>query len=263
MKTIAFTKAWKGGIFADAAIRSIYEHVDKVVIVESDYSWLHMYYNGRFSDSMDHYNNEKVIIYNQPYFSQIGQYDNGVKWVINDYNPDKILFFDLDEVWEKEDLDELFNRSELVKEASVIKCNFYNYIKSPLYRINPYPGIGTPVLVRKEAFGKDWGVRFCNTPLEHKVTFDDLLFHHFTYVCDDESDVFQKIIHTFSQERQHKCVDLVDWAVYKWGELPRSKNLFTVNGKEHYWPGVDVIKWDELPFHVREDEQIKSRWKDE
>jgi len=257
MKPVALYKTWRGNEFAKESIESIYNHVDKIVFLHSEVSW-----NGeKINDVFDIVHKWKIVndtenkIINISYDSQdqIEQYKFGIKFINEMLGRMNILFIDTDEIWESWQLKKLYQNIHDNPGYVAYGCKMHTYIKSPFYRIEP-PEMCNPVVYFRGTPEQLKGIRAVDSI---KKVFDDIYFHHFTYVRRNEDDLFKKIENIYKTE-PIECVDLEEWKKQIWDKLPDAKYLHTAQGYQHSWKRIKIIGIDELPEVIHDNEIVKK-----
>jgi len=257
--TVALYKTWRGNEFVKESIESIYDHVEKIVFLHSEISW-----NGeRGNDVIDLVHQWKIVndlenkIINISFDSQdqTEQYHWGINFINNMLDEKEILFIDTDEVWEKEDLLNLYKLAEENPDEIAFGVRMHTYIKSPFFRVEP-PEICQPTVFYRGTAKDLIGVRGSGTK---RMTSEEIYLHHFTYVRRNEHDLFQKLENIYKTEGDsYGHVDFKEWKEEKWDKLPESTYLHTAIGYQHSWKRVRVIELNELPEVLWENEIVKK-----
>jgi len=252
MKYIAIYKTFKGDEFVIPSLESIYEYMDKIIFIHCDKSW-----TGKTGNTVK----DKVLawtkendkagkIVNKSFVDcdQTTSYNNA--WKIAEKIPhDWKLLIDTDEVWDEENLKKLFAASEKVDtDIDAIRVRMHEYIKSPLFRIEPTPPLMPVVLVRNKV--KYTAVR-CSEAESKGET--EIFFHHFTLVRRTLKEIIEK---------QQACCDIenepaVDWELWtkhKWNKLPGAFHIKPLANHQQAWAKVKVINIKDLPEPVQKSE---------
>jgi len=253
-------------------VRSIYNHVDHIVFVNSEKSWDH-----GLKGNVDTYGNtckpvieklkkqdiwEKIISIDCNTGDQFHQCMEGYRYIQNNLNADWVMLIDTDEVWDDYNLTHAISylkRNE--NHDYVYRARLYTYIKSPFYRVEPEEVMAPTIFVsaRRKDLGKNH--RCCQEAFMQKMTTDiiprkPIWFHHFVYVRRDFNTVLEKIRNSNGYEG-NKIVDLEDWTENVWNKIPeplegqwRKGFHPAVHFKKH-WAGIKEITLDDLPevFH--------------
>lgn len=129
-----------------------------------------------------------------------------------------------------------------------IACHMHTYLKSPFYRVVP-PEMCKPTVFVRPIHYQLQGIRGNQTM--PRLLPPDLFFHHFTYVRDNEADIFEKIQTSLIGDQddvpQTQLVDIEKWKEKKWKNITRCSNLHTTKNFEPSWERVMRIKKNELP----------------
>jgi hypothetical protein len=158
------------------------------------------------------------------------QGDNEYEW---------LMLIDTDEVWDAPVLDKLIKGLDRIPEnANAVCCKMETYIKDEKYRIYPPEPLMPTVMVRSRVPGLSGTRGNMITPRGYvKGTY----FHHYTYVRENEREVFNKIVRSHLGDRL-RPVDLDKWRVEKWDKIPNCTDLHPTEGYEHCWKGVRVVE---------------------
>lgn len=265
MRIIGLCKTFSGHEFITAAIEQLYDFLDAIVFINSEISW-----NGEIGNTVKpvikawqekHDHKNKIIHHDCNVKTQEQQYGIGYDYIRSNLDPDWIMLFDSDEVWDNANLNIAKQLLEDSVEYNGIKAHMHTYLKSPFYRVVPPEFCKPTVFIRaihKDLIGiRGNGVFPCVTP-------NNLFFHHFTYVRDSEKDVFKKIQTSLSGDRedvpQTELVDIEEWKKKKWDKITRVKNLHTTLHFEKSWYRVSRIHISELPIACR-NLPIVQKWK--
>lgn len=255
MKIVGLCKTFSGHEFIEAAIEELYGFLDKIVFVHSEISW-----TGKTGNTVkpviDKWQKEndkdnKIIHLYANVKSQEEQYKTGYEYIINALKPDWIMMFDSDEVWDYMGL----NMAKKILNDSVeynsIAAKMHTYLKSPLYRVFPAENCEPTVFIRP-ILPYMMGIRG-NKVMPRLRT--DMYFHHFTYVRDNEKDIFDKIQTSLLGDRedvpQINLVDIEKWKQEKWNNILTAKNLHTTKAYEWSWYQCKKVTVNDLPKSCR------------
>lgn len=248
LKTVALYKAFSGNEFVKASIASIYSHVDKIVFIHSDVSWLGETGNDVMLPveiwKAEHDSEDKIVQEIGTYRSQEEQYARGLDLIKTHYPCDYILIIDTDEVWEDEPLSTLLSYVAMDQNVDAVRCRMHTYIKDVHYRITP-PEPCTPVVLVKSDIKEFAGVRGNN--IQPSATLETVFFHHFTLIRRNEEDIFKKIIASNKGDgMEHVNID--KWREEVWDKIPDVKNFHMTKGYEHCWQQLVTVTDNELPI---------------
>lgn len=254
LKIVGLCKTFSGHEFVEAALEAVYPFLDKIVFVNSDISWLGKPGNTvrplieQWQEEND--SEEKIVHLNGSWKKQMDQYDIGYRFIRENYDCDWIFVFDTDEVWDKHNWELVTRTLAWDLWHIAVATRMKTYVKSPFFRIDGDPATPTSFIrpVTKEMIGIRGGES------RPKLIMPNIFFHHFTFVREQEEDVFEKIrtsIQADSDEYFVTPIDLDWWIQEKWNKLPDAENFNVTIGYESTWRKVTVIKEDELPETVQ------------
>jgi hypothetical protein len=255
MRITALYKIWRGKEFLIPSIKSIYNHVDKIVFVSSDIGWNGNTGNNTFEvvekykNENDSYNKIEIIVFDTP--SQEEQYDIGMKYIEKNVECDWVLLIDSDEVWDEiawsNAKDWIFDKS---KSINGFRCYMHTYIKDVKYRVSDegHTQVAPVVFIRKSV--GMLGIRGNATP--GLSLMNNVFVHHFALVRDTIDEVFLKMRTSIVGDKHpYQLVDLDKWKREVWDNIP--------GVAYHYyemcsgvWNRTIEINNNELPIHVRE-----------
>lgn len=252
MKIVALYKIWRGKEFLIPSIKSIYNHVDKIVFVSSDLSWSGQLGNNtlevveKWKSDSDHMGKIDIIKYNTT--DQKKQYDTGFAHIRAKYpNCDLVQLIDSDEVWTEEAWSRSMSHIEDSDGIYAWRCAMRTYIKSIRFTI-----IGNevnPVVFVKPDKG-NVGVRSYN--VEPYRIMGDVLVHHFALVRKDEDEVLGKIKNNVvGEEKGIALVDMAKWKKEVWDDLPNGKCYHYFQGCTDTWQKFEEVNIDSVPYTCR------------
>lgn len=254
MRIVALYKTFRGEEFVTASLQSIYNSVDKIVMVHSNISWTGQIGNTvlpeviKWKKEADVFDKIVNLTIDTESISQEEQYKIGFRFITDNIKYDYIMLIDTDEVWEQKDLEKAFTFIKKHPEYNSFSVSMRTYIKSPFYRLTNIEPCKPVVFIKKGGEGIQ-GVR--GNGIKPRILIPDTFFHHFAYVRKDDKSVFEKIISsTFADGLE--LVDLKKWKVEKWRKMPKSTNFHTSKGYESYLEGLEVISFTELPQVLQE-----------
>lgn len=251
---IGLCKTFSGHEFVSASVASVYPFLDKIVFVHSDLSW-----NGDIGNSvkgaimlLDDPDNKFVHVSGE-YKTQSEQYTAGMQ-IAQSFDPDWVMFFDTDEVWDNEQLGCLIEKLNSVHIENAVCCSMKTYVKTPFYRVEP-PEVCRPVVFIRGCIPYDVGCR--GSEVMPKVIFHDIYFHHFTYVRGTWEDVRKKILTSEKGDEESgklasKIHDINEWKKQVWDKLPNVTDFHIIKGFERSWHSVQNITINDLPEAVKE-----------
>lgn len=251
-KVAALYKTFSGDEFVKASLESIYDRVDKIVMVNSDISW-----SGRKGNTVvpvveqwgnEHDQSKKIHHLQVDTQSQTEQYDEGFSWIKRHTDCDWVLLIDTDEVWDDAELSTLWSYLEMDEGMFDALCvRLFTYIKTPTMQINPPEPLMPVVLVRASRERID-GVR--GNGIRPKGTFSNVWMHHFSMVRKSREEIKCKVVESITADgMQH--VDIDKWMSEKWDQLPNVTDFHTTRNCEGNWKGVIEVTNDMLPSSVQ------------
>jgi len=252
MKIVGICKALTCGDFIPAVLDGMYNLVDEIVFLYPERDWNGNVRVNEVASVVRKWKREndyalKITELNTELINQEEQYNYVIENVCKELKPDWNFIFDTDEVWEESQLQKLFEIAEKTVYENAIYCKMHTYIKSPLYQIEPCEPCMPCVMVRGIP-GLFRGVRGNMT--RPGIGIDHIKFHHFSYVRNNEREVFEKVkLSTAADGLQ--TVNVSEWILNKWNMLPDATDFHTTRYAENYWESVRVIDERELPEAVR------------
>jgi len=252
MNIIALYKAWSGEEWLKASVASIINHVNKVVILTSDVSWI----GGKNNPSLLAINDLKVrftdkvvhIRYNEP--NQVKHCLFGYNYIRDNFpNCDYIQLIDSDEIWDDSNYNKAKDTLESNKESNFIafRTNIYTYIKSPFYRIEPIEPL-KPVCFIKTKY-PDMGLEPRGCGLKPFMLMGNVFYHHFVFVRYHFNRVLEKLVQSHVSENQaYEPMDM--WIPHIWNKLPiveRTAGFHPAIGFGHNWMKVKIVNQENLP----------------
>lgn len=257
MRLVALYKTWDGGEFVDASLASIYGHVDAVVMVHSDTSWLGEKGNTvkpramKWCESND--NEDKVYHVTVDTVSQEEQYSIGVDYIHKHFDYDAVMVVDADEIWEGQYIENAVKQMH-DEPFPVYRTNMHTYLKSPFYRVEPPYGSPT-------AFFRDPNL-LTKSPRGHKSPsrmLSDVWMHHYTYVREFRELVERKIRQSCLADNSGESV-VNNWMERVYDALPQGSNLHAFSKHTKKWNSVRKVWTDEVPPTMLKAD-LMSLWK--
>ncbi len=238
IKIIALYKAYDGEEFLEASIKSIYNYVEKIVIVNSRISWQGKKENtieAVFKDINDRFN--KITILNFDSKNQSQQYVHGFNY-IKQLDYDYVLIIDADEVWPRKQIEKAIC---CLNNAPAYKCEMITHIKEVNYIVTPRENCRPCVFIKKGVLFV--GVR--GNRIKGIVKFKpDIYFHHFTLVRNSIDKIKEKIVSSNLGDGQ-KPVDVKGWISSVWDNIPNVKDFHISEKFKTSWKGITRIELSE------------------
>jgi len=256
---IALIKTFSGDDWVIPSVRSIYNHVKKIVFVHSEMSW-----RGELGNAVKPVVKEKIkpfdvankiIEINCNTRSQDEQMQTGMKYIRDTFpEVERVMMIDTDEIWTDEGWENAKKQlRDQPKWISGLCCRMQSYIKSPFYAISHLDPLTPMTFVPNSGFlSGDRGMK--TRPC---AVMEDVVMHHFGFVRRNFNLVLQKLINSHTVEGQ-KHLPLDYWIGRVWNNLPdkypKQEGLHPAIGFQNNWMGVKVISLNELPPVLRDAE---------
>ena len=258
MEIVAFYKAFQGHEWIEASIESIYNYVSKIVIFNTNINWSNQKDINTIKPVVEEWkkNNDHLDKIMQIDFNsndQTAQYVEGFKYIKQNFKHDFIMAIDTDEVWDDFNFTKAIQCMSNNPNVQVFHTDMLTYVKSPFYRVDP------PELCKPSVFYRNGDLyKHCRShPPCNWIIMSDVLYHHFTYVRDNEDDIIKKIALCSAGEKL-PSVDLNKWKIEKWDKLPNATNFHCDPAYTHSWQRCKVIDLNGLPFAVRNKPIVKK-----
>lgn len=257
MKIVALYKTFDGSEFVDASLASIYNHVDHIVMVHSDVSWLGERGNTVRQPAMawcsEHDKDGKVEHLEVLVRSQEDQYAAGITFIERHKLGDLIMVVDADEVWEDQYIE---NAKRQIHDHpfAAYRCNMHTYLRSPFYRVAP--PYGSPTVFLREFKYLTTSPRGCKAPARQLA---DVWMHHFTAVRQSREDVARKIRQSCAADKGGDRV-VAGWMEKVYDQLPAGENLHYFEKWRHVWKRVEKITMAELPPAMQKAKLLPQWW---
>jgi hypothetical protein len=251
VRITALYKTWKGEEFVQASLDSIYNHVDNIVFLHSDISWLGETEANTVIPIVTEYiktcPDSKIIQIKYNSTSQAQQYAEGIRFIQQNLPSDYIMLIDTDEVWD--DLN--FNQAKIhlvrhIKtQTDAYLCNMYTYLKTPFLRLSNIEPCKPVVFIRGDLQNLV-GVRGCHSSTT--LYMPDVYMHHFTLVRGTDQQIRAKIQASNSGDYTNS-VNIDTWMQEKWTKLGVApvSDLHITAGCENFWKGITKINLSDLP----------------
>jgi hypothetical protein len=250
-KFVALTKLHRGGEFLPACLEGIHANTDALVAVFSDSPWrADLKYGqenctGSLHEFINAHPDYRVLELHGNYPSEHTQYVAGLEAIKREWGVDAgVMIVDSDEIWNPCDVATLRARVEKFPNVEYYRSGIYAYLRSPLWRVYPREPHHATVALRTPHHPQFTGRFADNKP---NLYFEDLSFHHYTYVRADQNEIPAKWHATDSQENSKGDPR---WLETTWNQLPRGKNLHYCIGFAHCWQEIEVLSELAMPASV-------------
>jgi len=259
MNIVALYKTWDGGEFVDASLASIYQHVQNIVMVHSEVSWLGERGNSVRSAAVawceQHDKAGKVHHIDVELTSQEAQYAAGIAF-INQYKlGDVVMVVDADEVWEGQYIENA--RKQIHDQPfAAYRSNMHTYLKTPFYQVDPPFGSPTTFLTDPNYLMES--PRGGKAPA---LQLADVWMHHYTYVRRTRQDVERKIHQSALADKSGETV-VGGWMQDVYDRLPEGQHLHAFQRHRRVWQRVHKIWISELPPAMRTAQLLRLWWPD-
>lgn len=267
---VALYKAWRGGEWFGASLESVAPHTDGAVIVFSDGPWLaslRLPENCQkpLTEFRRRHPDYRIMERTGNFSRQEDQYAAGLAAVREEFGEDAaVLIVDTDEIWGGKQLELLRGTIEAHPHIQYFRSRIWSYLKSPLYRVWPTEDAHTCVALqnaRPQPTSGRFAIRAAKSTMRMRLS----IFHHFTYVREDELEIGEKFLNTSSQEA---VPSRVGWFEEVWPKLPDGRDLHMTPGHERAWGRIKILPpqalpravW-ELPFVQANVAQEAERWR--
>jgi len=251
MKIVALYKTFSGKEWVEASVESIYDYVDKIVMVHSKVSW-----TGKDGNTVEPVveampdPDNKIINLSTRAIDQTAQYQVGIDYIDANLEYDIVQLIDTDEVWDAHELEKAIKFMEQHPERSAYMVGMYIYIKTPFYRI--VPAEGRPTCFIREAKLAVMGARGVGVP--DKCMIYGVRMHHFTAVRKRISDISEKIMSSFVGDSMDGGIpepDVDTWLKEKWNLLPNVEDFHYFPHIANIWHTIEKIWIDDVPEAIK------------
>jgi len=259
MQLVALYKTFDGDEWIDASLASIYEHVDGIVMVHSDISWLgergNTVADGALAWCLVNDKSRKVSHVRGEYRTQEQQYAAGVELIRDKWRDPVVLAVDSDEVWDRESLERA--RQQIADRPNIpaFRCSMHTYLKTPFYQVRPTFGEPTCFFSKPELLLES--PRGCRA---NAAMLDNVWMHHYTYVRRSRDLVERKIRQSCHADGGEEIVP--NWMEDVYDKLPDGYNLHAFKRWQSVWGGIKRIPWSEVPQATRESAFMSHFWPD-
>ena len=252
MKIVALIKCWSGEEFLEPSVESIINHVEKVVLLYSEVSWIGGTGNPSaavIANLKKKYPN-KIVVLRHDESNQLKHCDYGYKYIQSHFDCDYVQLIDSDEPWD--DTDYIKAKEFLARNPGykAYRTQMYTYIKSPFYRVDPIEPLKPVCFIRPDLPNMGTEARACT--IEPFAVMPDVYCHHFVFVRSHVNKVFEKLIQSHVSEKQ-PYEPLPTWITEVWNKLPDYNRQRFPNGFHpaigfgHNWKNLKVVEKDDLP----------------
>lgn len=248
MKIVALYKTWDGGEFVDASLASIYDHVDRIVMVHSEVSWLGERGNSvrkPATDWCEEFDTEgKVHHLNVELTSQEAQYEAGLAYIAKHKLGDVVMVVDADEVWEGQYIE---NAQRFIHDNPfpAYRAAMHTYLKTPFYQVDP--PYGSPTTFFREPKHLTMSPRGHQAPKHH---MPDVWMHHYTYVRATRADVERKIRQSALADKSGEVL-VPNWMENVYDRMPEGENLHAFQKHRKVWKQIRKVWIPEMPPAMR------------
>lgn len=252
IKLVAFYKVFSGEEWLLPSVLSIYNHVEKIVILTSDYNWsgskgnpsIPMIENIVFDNDPD----GKIIHIHHNEVDQLKHCEFGYNYIRKNLIYDFVMLIDSDEIWDDENLIRAkhhLSAEPLNSGILTYRTQTYTYVKSPFYRVHPIEQLHPVCFVRSTLSNLGTEARACS--FKETQLIDDVYYHHFVHVRLSSNKVLEKIITSHISEKQPYREIMDEWVPNCWNKLPNVVDFHVAIGFESTWKSIVVISKSELP----------------
>lgn len=248
MKIVAIYKTWDGGEFVDASLASIYDHVDHIVMVHSEVSWLGERGNTVRRPAMEWCSQfdkvGKVHHIDVELTSQEAQYAAGIDYIGRHKLGDIVMVVDADEVWEAQYIENA-RRQIHDRPSPAYRSAMQTYLKAPFYQVDPPYGLPTTFL--RDPIHLTRSPRGCRAPTIH---LSDVWMHHYTYVRETRSDVERKIRQSALADKNNEAI-VSGWMETVYDRMPDGENLHAFEKHRSKWKRIRKVWLPDMPPAMR------------
>jgi hypothetical protein len=262
---IPVIKTFRGHEFAEASLLSIYNQARFIIYIHSEFGW-----DGRTGNTVRPIveafpdPDKKIIHLTSPEgLDQTEQYNIAIR-----YMEEKQLAYsyvqliDTDEIFDDESwriiLPYLEKNATASRPISAVKMHLWDYLKSPLYRIDPPAKLEPVCFIHRSAI-KPGIFAIRGSGLFGNSLSTPAWFHHFTGVRNSLTETWDKLACSGFVEDE-PLRDKEEWRSFVWNRLPGARCLHPLKNHADVWQGVKVIEIDQLPVILR-DHPIVRAWK--
>ena len=247
-KIIAVSRAFYGDEWMKISLKSVENHVHKILIVTSNKTW------SKTSERPDNINKIFEDLHNQSkkyhllrgsWDDQIQQQNDFLNFIRKNHSEcTHILFIDTDEIYEDHEIQKLLELTKKNKTFnSVIRVKMFTYIKSIYYRVSPqeiYQPIAIIPIRDYVYFSDVRAVKTC------PVYYSDVNMHHFSLVRKNIERIRLKF-----NNRAKSFNRVENWyEKYYLNFDMNMKDFHPIIGNENQWHSIKKITPEELPQGV-------------
>jgi len=249
MKIIALYKVWSGHELLQASVESIYNHVDKIVILTSNVSWI----GGKDNPSIPvietligkKYPGNKIIHINYDEPNQVKHCMYAYRYIQNNFDCDYIMLIDSDELWDTNSLKYAKQYIQQGPQCKAYRTSIFTYIKSPFYRIEPPEPLKPVCFIKPDL--PDMGLEPRGCAIKPYKIINEVYYHHFVFVREHFNNVLEKLIQSHVSEKQ-PYENMADWIPNVWNKMPLCRrNFHPAIGFGTHWKSIKQVKLEDLP----------------
>jgi hypothetical protein len=206
----------------------------------------------------------KIISLDFDTIDQFAQCWHGYKWVQDNTDATHVMWLDTDEVWDSRDLTIAKNIITMNPGYDFYKTNLYTYIKSPLFRVDPYEPLEPVSFVKANLNFLGNHARCCDNEFKERTfllrdsgnNMARIFYHHYVYVREDFNTVLEKIVTSHVSEHRF-YQDMSKWIPEVWNKLPKLEGIWEDGfhpaiGFRVNWKNLEEIKIAQMPKILRE-----------
>lgn len=238
-----------GDEWMSTSIHSVIDHVDKVLMVDSDYSWGGLEKKkedtSSFVQTLINKFPSKIDVYRNTWKTETDQFNDALSY-IRENHPDctHLMILDTDEIYESNEIERLIQLTKGFKTHNKsLRVQMYTYIKSIYYRVSPIEVYQPLAIVPIRKFTTFSGARVCSSS---PLMDTDIKMHHFSLVRDSDEKIKTKFS---TRNDQFERVD-------KWFEQyfvnfsPDMENFHPIKKNRTQWKALERVNPENLPEGV-------------
>mgnify|MGYP001273389064 CR=1 FL=1 len=247
-KIIAVSRAFYGDEWMKISLKSVENHVHKILIVTSNKTW------SKTSERSDNINkifedlnnqSKKYHLLRGSWDDQIQQQNDFLNFIRENHAEcTHILFIDTDEIYEQHEIQKLLRLTKKFKTfQSVIRVRMYTYIKSIYYRVHPQERYMPIAIIPIRDYVYFTDVRSVHTcPLYNS----NVNMHHFSLVRKNDKRIQAKFKNRAKIYRR-----VPNWyEKYYLNFDINMKNFHPIIGNETQWQSIEQVEDKDLPQEV-------------
>ena len=248
-----------GENFVIPAIKSIYNHVERIVMVHGNCSWNGSVVENKVKLEVEKYfpNDPKFIHINLDLTNTQGnrslvQYQAG-KDIINTLGH-WTMVVDCDEIWDKTNLDKLFKGIPPAQDFGfdMIRTSIKTFIKDVRFNVIE---AGKPIVLLSPKV-KCLGPRFSSNKYKSLIV-DDIFFNHYSYVRNSDHEIFKKGWDSLTADGNNTNL-AKEWSdkwmkeVYHKMETHKDVMRHIHPGYPKAWSNLSILDYLDVPQVVRD-----------